>query len=211
MAEADLRKASGITGAIDISDRCARLLGQICFSGSAIDPRAIRALSALIDSVDVSDRCARSLGQLCFGGIPIDPRDRNWDLNFATDQVDVSGSTVTVSGLTTFTPIAKATVHNTTLPAANADIFGAALSPTTTPTTFRIQACFSIVGSLTADIINGGNEQHVLLNGGQDLLPGVMYIFDVMLLAGDTFNLEYSTTGGTIQVIRIVEIDAAVT
>lgn len=94
------------TAPIDISDRCSRLLGELCFAGSPIDPRAIRALNALTDSVtatisgtpnvDVIDRCARLLGTLCFGGIPIDPRQiRN--LVFATDKVDVSGSSVTTA------------------------------------------------------------------------------------------------------------------
>lgn len=98
----------GISGTIDISDRCSRLLGQLCSAGSPIDPRAIRALNFLTDKVDVSgstvsltggvidvsDRCARLLGQLCSGGIAIDPRQiRN--LAFLTDKVDVSGSSVT--------------------------------------------------------------------------------------------------------------------
>ncbi len=116
MAEADLKKAVLIPVPlpVDITDDCARLLGQICFANSAIDPRAIRALAFLTDKVDVSgstviativgtpdvnvtDRCARLLGTLCSGGVAIDPRDRNWDLNFATDQVDASGSTVTAT------------------------------------------------------------------------------------------------------------------
>ncbi len=103
MAEADLKKAGGITGAIDISDRCTRLLGQLCVAGGPIDPRAIRALAFLTDSVDVSgslidvsDRCARLLGQLCFGGVPIDPRQIR-ALAFLTDSVDVSGSSVDVT------------------------------------------------------------------------------------------------------------------
>lgn len=152
MAEADLKKAGGITGAIDISDRCSRLIGELCFAGSPIDPRAIRALTFLTDSVnasgsninvvntptvdvidrvgrllgiinsitnpvDISDRAARLVGivygnltqlqqraitnellvQLATAGVQYDARDRNWDLNFATDQVDASGSTVTTT------------------------------------------------------------------------------------------------------------------
>ncbi len=41
------------------------------------------------------------LVQLTNAGIQIDPRDRNWDLNFATDQVDVSGSSITVTNVPT--------------------------------------------------------------------------------------------------------------
>jgi len=78
MAEADNRTpGGGVAGAIDVSDRCSRLLGELCFAGGPIDPRAIRALAFLTDSVDVSgssvsitgtpavdvsDRAARLLG-----------------------------------------------------------------------------------------------------------------------------------------------------
>lgn len=50
----EIAGGGGITGAVDISDRCSRLLGELCFAGSPIDPRAIRALTFLTDSVDVS-------------------------------------------------------------------------------------------------------------------------------------------------------------
>lgn len=93
MAEADLKKGLTNPLPVDLTDDCTRLLGQLCYTGSPIDPRSIRALSALIDSVDVSDRCTRSIGQLCFGGIPIDPRAIR-ALAFLTDKVDVSGSSV---------------------------------------------------------------------------------------------------------------------
>ena len=58
-----------------------------------IDVNVLNAINA-----DITDRCSRLLGQLCFGGVTIDPRDRNWTLDFATDQVDVSGSSVSISG-----------------------------------------------------------------------------------------------------------------
>lgn len=104
MAETDLKKGLTNPLPVDLTDDCTRLLGQLCYAGSAIDPRAIRALTFLTDSinisgstVDVTDRCNRLLGQLCHDCSPIDPRDRNWDLNFATDQADVSGSTITAN------------------------------------------------------------------------------------------------------------------
>jgi hypothetical protein len=50
-----------------------------------------------------------------------------------------------------------------------------------------------------------------LLNGGVGLNESVEYTFDVQVYAGDTINLEYSTTGGTVMILRIAEIDAAVT
>jgi hypothetical protein len=103
MAEASLKKGLATPVPVDLTDDCARLLGQICAGAGPIDPRVIRALNFLTDSIDVSgssiditDRCARLLGQLCSGGIAIDPRQiRN--LVFATDKVDVSGSSVTTA------------------------------------------------------------------------------------------------------------------
>jgi hypothetical protein len=152
MAEADLKKGLINPLPVNLTDDCTRLLGQICYAGSPIDPRAIRALAFLTDSVDVSgsninvvntpsvdvtdrvgrllgivnsitnpvdisDRAARLVGivygnltqlqqravtnellvQLRNAGVDIDPRDRNWDMNFATDQADVSGSSVTTA------------------------------------------------------------------------------------------------------------------
>jgi len=103
MAEADLKKGLTNPLPVDLTDKCTRLLGQICFTNSPIDPRAIRALSFLTDKVDISgssvdviDRCSRQLGTLCFGGISIDPRQiRNF--LFASDKIDVSGSGVNIS------------------------------------------------------------------------------------------------------------------
>jgi len=54
MAEADLKK--GLTNPLpaDLTDKCTRLIGQICYANSPIDPRAIRALQFLTDSINVS-------------------------------------------------------------------------------------------------------------------------------------------------------------
>jgi hypothetical protein len=97
------------------------------------------------------------------------------------------------------------------LPAAGADLLGANLSPTNTPCSFRISIAVSITGQLTLVRINGGVEVKPLLNGGVGLNESVEYTFDVQVYAGDTINLEYSTTGGTVMILRIAEIDAAVT
>ncbi len=54
MAEASLRKGLTIPLPVDLTNDCTRLLGQICYASSPIDPRAIRALTFLTDKVDVS-------------------------------------------------------------------------------------------------------------------------------------------------------------
>lgn len=54
MAEADLKKGTTTPLPVDLTDKCTRLLGQICFANSPIDPRVIRALTFLTDKVDTS-------------------------------------------------------------------------------------------------------------------------------------------------------------
>lgn len=232
MAEADLKKAVSGGGNVVITNTaanpvvirpltCSDLI-TLCVSGVPIDPRIIRFLAFATDKVDVSgstisliggtidvsDRCARLLGQLCVAGIAIDPRIIR-SLVFATDKVDVSGSTITIGSLAQFTPIQKALQHNVTLPAAGADLLGANLSPTNTPCSFRVTIAVSITGQLTLVRINGGVEVKPLLNGGIALSERVEYTWDIQVYAGDTINLEYSTTGGTVMILRIAEIDAS--
>lgn len=96
---------------IDVTDRADRQLGIVT---SITDPVTISGLS----EIDVTDRAGRLVGivygenaqlqqrtttnellvQLTSSGIEIDPRDRNWTLAFATDSIDVSGSSITISG-----------------------------------------------------------------------------------------------------------------
>lgn len=78
------------TSDVNVTDRADRLLGYIYGSqDSRLQQRSITS---------------ELLVQLANEGIQIDPRDRNWDLNFATDQVDVTGSTITTTNAPT-TPI----------------------------------------------------------------------------------------------------------
>jgi hypothetical protein len=69
MAKTEISRDSSST---NITDRCSRLLGQLCFAGSPIDPRAIRALAFLTDKVDVSGSVITST----ISG-PIDISDRS--------------------------------------------------------------------------------------------------------------------------------------
>ena len=209
----------------DITDRCSRLLGRLCFGGVPIDPRDRNwTLDFITDQVDVSgssvsisgtpnvnvtDRCARQLGTLCFGGVAIDPRDRNWTLDFATDQVDASGSTVTVNTLAQFVPIEKAVIHNSALPAANTNILGSDITPTNSPTTFRIMVSVSIAAKFNARITRSATTTTTIFNGGANLVPDALFIFDILVHSGDSINFQFTATGGTINELRIQEIDAA--
>lgn len=110
-----------------------------------------------------------------------------------------------------FTPIEKALVHNTALPAIGASWLATDITPTNTPSTLRIMVAVSIAGNFQARITNGGNTQVVVFNtvAGPALVAGGLYEFEMLVHAGDTVNFSYSTTGGTIQILRVQEIDAA--
>jgi hypothetical protein len=118
------------------------------------------------------------------------------------------------SGSTGFIPLAisTATLQNVPLPAANTNWLTSDITPTNTPTTFRIQVAVSIAGNFSVAITNSGDTQVVTLNAptGPALIAGGNYIFEVLVHSGDSINFRYSTTGGTIQILRVQEIDAAV-
>lgn len=115
-----------------------------------------------------------------------------------------------------FNPIDKASLTNQLQPAANTDILtallGAPLTPTVTPTTFRITVAMSNGGNFSASIVNGVNPAQVVLFNvvpGPALIAGSLYTFDLLVHAGDIVDFRYSSTGGTIQILRVQEIDAA--
>ncbi len=211
----DIRHLNCIDDHPDICDRTNRVLGQLTDGTTAIDPRQIRPLTCTDDHPDICDRINRILGQLSFGGAIIDPRDRNWDLNFGTDQVDVTGSTISVTGAVTVTstPIEKAVLHNIALPAIEINWFDAGITPTNTPTTFKIMVSTSTPIRFAAAITRGGNTQVVRFNGGSVLAADSLFTFDLLVHSGDSINFQRVTGAapGTIQILRVQEIDFAVT
>lgn len=113
-----------------------------------------------------------------------------------------------------FSPIALSTLQNVAQPAvAGTPILGTDLVPVNTPTLFRIMVAMSNIGSFNALITNGGNTQTVLLNAaaGPALAANGLYTFDILINVGDSVNFSYTNTGGFIQILRVQEIDAAVT
>lgn len=112
---------------------------------------------------------------------------------------------------TSFIPKEVASLHNQPLPGAGTNWLSSDITPLRVPTTFRIEVTVSIAGTFSAAITNGGNTQIVNFNvvAGPALIPGGQYIFELLVHQGDTVNFRYSTTGGTIQILRVQEIDAA--
>ncbi|TAL40394.1 MAG: hypothetical protein EPN89_19970 [Methylovulum sp.] len=108
-------------------------------------------------------------------------------------------------------PIEKANLHNQALPAANTNWLATDISPTNTPTTLMIEVAVSVAGSFRAVVTKGGNAQTVTFNvvSGPALVAGGVYIFDLLVHSGDSVNFTYSVTGGTIQILRVQELDSA--
>ena len=137
------------------------------------------------------------------------------DLPYRVTEYDIARGCCPTSGTTVIpiqiASIEKAVVHNTALPAvADTDFLGTAITPTDTPCGFIVQIAVSITGIFRTTITNGANTQTVNFNQAVALTAGSLYIFEMLVHDGDTINFRYSTTGGTIQILRVQEADSAV-
>lgn len=108
-------------------------------------------------------------------------------------------------------PIEKANLHNQALPAVNTNWLSSDITPTNTPTTFMIEVAVSVSGNFRAVVTKSGNAQTVTFNvvSGPALIAGGVYIFNLLVHSGDSVNFTYSVTGGTIQLLRVQELDSA--
>ena len=203
----------------DISDRAARLLGviygsqgqqllqravtfdliaQLRHAGVEIDPRAIRALTAA-DIVTI-----QSLTQ--WGGTALTSRDISLDLA----NLDVALSTIAAEAtLAKLIPIAKAAIFNTALPAAEANWIGTDIEPTNSPSYLRIYACVSVTGILRVARTVSAVTVTEDLNSGTALVADAAYMFTIPWRSGDSINIRYSVTTGTIKRLLIDEIGGA--
>lgn len=108
-------------------------------------------------------------------------------------------------------PIEKYNLHNSILPAANTNLLTTDITPTNYPTTLMIEVATSIAGNFSAVVTRGGNSQIVTFNvvSGPPLVPGGLYIFNLLVHNGDSVNFIYSATGGLVQILRVQELDSA--
>jgi hypothetical protein len=100
--------------------------------------------------------------------------------------------------------ILKGSIFNTPI-AANTNIFTTSLSPTYTPTTFRIYACFNTSGVLTVRRTKGTVTVSEQLNSGTALVANAAYMFDIIVESGETVNLQYSVDA-TALCIKVCEV-----
>lgn len=103
-------------------------------------------------------------------------------------------------------PFNRVNVFNTALPAANNTISGSGIMPLNCdPGVLRIYVCISIAGVLTLSRTYNSATVTELMNGGGSLGAGNAYVFNVSWRAGESIQLSYSTTGGTVNKLQIDE------
>lgn len=106
------------------------------------------------------------------------------------------------------TPVLKASIFNTVV-TANTNILSSNISPTYSPTTFRIYATFNTQGILSIVRTRGTTTVTEQLNGGYTLNANAAYTFDVVVEQGETINLQYSANA-TALVLKILEISGVI-
>lgn len=119
----------------------------------------------------------------------------------ATDAVEMlcgDGSGALLASITQLTPVAKAGIFNTALPAIDTDWLGTDIAPTTSPSHLAIYVCVATAGIFSIARTNGGVTVTEQLNEGVALVANTAYGFKVSWLTGDTINFRYSTTGANI-------------
>jgi len=148
--------------------------------------------------VDVTDRAARLLGVITsitqWAGVALTARDISLDL----------------ANLAKLPPLAKATIFNAALPAAEAGWLGADIAPTNSPSFLRLYVCVAAAGIFRVARTVGGVTVAENMNAGNALVANAGYLFDVEWRAGDTLNFRYSVTGANILCFRADEVGAAV-
>ena len=92
---------------------------------------------------------------------------------------------------------------------ANTNIFASNLTPTYTPTTFRIYACFDASGVLTVRRTKNATVVSEQLNSGATLNANCAYMFDIIVESGEAINLQYSVNA-TALTLKVLEVPSVI-
>ena len=109
-----------------------------------------------------------------------------------------------------FAPIVQTSIFNTALPTADTNLLASDLTPNLSRGYLRIYACISVSGILKLRRTRGATTVTELLNAGSALTASAAYMFDIHWRSGDSINLQYSVTTGTIYVLAIDEFGGGV-
>jgi hypothetical protein len=106
-------------------------------------------------------------------------------------------------------PTEKISIINQSLPAANSNLLPSDITGSYgTPSDFNIYICVSVAGTLSIrrTVTSTSTTVTEILNSNNVLIAGSLYAFTVPIRTGDSINLRFSVTGGTINSLRIDEI-----
>jgi hypothetical protein len=162
----------------------------------------------LAKSTDISATQPRNIAQV--GGTAQTARDWSGDLAKLQNLDALLSTRATETTLAKIVPIAKAALFNTALPTAESNWLASNITPTNSPSYLRIYVCVSVAGILRVARTVSATTITENLNSGNSLTADAAYMFDVAWRSGDSINIRYSVTTGTIKILRIEEIGAAV-
>lgn len=123
--------------------------------------------------------------------------------------IGVEIGAATESTLAKVIPIAKAALFNTPLPAAEANWLGFDIRPTNSPSYLRLYVCVDVAGVLRVARTSNWSTVTENLNLGNQLVANAAYMFTIPWRSGDSINIRYSATRGTIKRLVIDEIGGA--
>ena len=109
----------------------------------------------------------------------------------------------TLTYITQLQPILKGLSFNTA-ELANTDIFGTDISPTNTPTSFRVYVWTNTAGVFSCMRTSGGVTVTENLNEGNQLVANSAYEFNITLTSSETINFQLDAAA-TMTVI-VVEV-----
>jgi hypothetical protein len=88
-----------------------------------------------------------------------------------------------------------------TLPTANANLLSTDITPLKSSGLLRVDFCPSVSGILTVTFTKAGAATSALAYGGAPLTAGALYPLEIMTIAGETVNFQFSSTTGTYRLI----------
>ncbi len=104
-------------------------------------------------------------------------------------------------------PVNRANVFNIALPAIDTDLLASVIAPMFSPSVLQIYVSVSVAGKLYVVRSNDGGTTTVseYLNGGGVLTANAAYLFNIAWKDGESINLRYNATGGTLLKLQIDE------
>lgn len=102
-------------------------------------------------------------------------------------------------------PEAKARLYDTAAQTANSDILGNDISPSNSPSALRVTVALKSGSILNVREDDGSSKVNYDLNSGATLDGDELYVFDVPVRDGSTYNFQLETGVG-IKVLNVDEV-----